>query len=226
MTPPDETIIEFVTLYWITSTIERCLYPYREVSRSDGRRPSSNQYDQDFPEGAATLVSFLSPPSAGGTSSQQPSGGQSLEDKTPLGYSSFPKELVLTPESWVRASENLVWFRKHDKVGHLYSCSGGTGFRWLIASGVLAVLHQTLLTCSVFAIRREGTLQPWNSRRCCYRILKILSARYGNRLAEGNTQRDMNEKRDISRKSAPHRAARPLVILPSQCLVLSTVSCL
>ncbi|ERF69832.1 hypothetical protein EPUS_08033 [Endocarpon pusillum Z07020] len=42
--PSDETIIEFITLYWLTNTMERCIYPYR----------------QDLPNGVGTLISALS----------------------------------------------------------------------------------------------------------------------------------------------------------------------
>ncbi|EST09049.1 Alpha/beta hydrolase fold-1 [Kalmanozyma brasiliensis GHG001] len=38
--------------------------------------------------------------------------------KQPTAYSSFPMEIIQAPESFVRASVNLRWFRKHDEGGH------------------------------------------------------------------------------------------------------------
>ena len=37
---------------------------------------------------------------------------------TPLGYSSFPKEIALPPLDWIRAVANLSFHREHDKGGH------------------------------------------------------------------------------------------------------------
>jgi hypothetical protein len=36
----------------------------------------------------------------------------------PTGYSSFPLEIIQVPESFVKASVNLRWFRKHLEGGH------------------------------------------------------------------------------------------------------------
>jgi len=38
--------------------------------------------------------------------------------KTPTGYSSFPKELLISPRNWAEKSANIQWYRKHDKGGH------------------------------------------------------------------------------------------------------------
>lgn len=34
----------------------------------------------------------------------------------PLGFSSFPKELLPVPRSWIETTGNLVHFKNHDKV--------------------------------------------------------------------------------------------------------------
>lgn len=78
---------------------------------------------QDFPDGAATLAEALvdNPPSdkssvAGGSASNRAAG---YIDK-PMGFSSFPKELVPTPKSWAASRGNLVFYRAHDKVSPLH----------------------------------------------------------------------------------------------------------
>ncbi|SJX64399.1 related to epoxide hydrolase [Sporisorium reilianum f. sp. reilianum] len=38
--------------------------------------------------------------------------------KQPAGYSSFPMEIIQAPESFVRASVNLRWYRRHERGGH------------------------------------------------------------------------------------------------------------
>ncbi|KAF8598876.1 alpha/beta-hydrolase [Ceratobasidium sp. AG-I] len=37
---------------------------------------------------------------------------------TPLGFSSFPKEIILPPLEWAGMVQNLVYTKKHDKGGH------------------------------------------------------------------------------------------------------------
>lgn len=104
VTPLDETIIEFVTLYWITSSIERCLFTYR----------------QDFSEGIAPLLFALDdrdptsqPAAQPSNTTQRPRG----YTEKPLGFSSFPKEGP-PPRSWVATQGNLVFYEEHDKGGH------------------------------------------------------------------------------------------------------------
>lgn len=158
VTPSDETIIEFITLYWITNTIERCLYPYREVcpqffpfphlirhiNPTSQTIPSkipfpptkssqiftTNQpltlppllrYDQNFPNGVATLTGVLSDAPPPPEPESTPIGSKKEQispyyvDK-PMGVSSFPKELAVSPESWLASQGNLVFYRRHDKV--------------------------------------------------------------------------------------------------------------
>jgi hypothetical protein len=67
----------------------------------------------------ATLAPFLTdPPSIPKTmtldKSQSPPSLPRIEK--PLGLSSFPKELSVTPESWAKAVGNLVFYRAHEKV--------------------------------------------------------------------------------------------------------------
>lgn len=105
VTPSDETIMEFVTLYWITNTFERSIYTYR----------------QDFPDGIATLDGLLSdaaPPSQPKSSVSGSERGQialPYIDK-PMGFSCF-KDFP-TPESWAASRGNLVFYRRHEKGGH------------------------------------------------------------------------------------------------------------
>lgn len=41
--------------------------------------------------------------------------------KTPIGFSSFPKELARPPLDWVKAVANLQFYREHDRGGHFPS---------------------------------------------------------------------------------------------------------
>ncbi len=138
VTPSDETIIEFVTLYWITNTIERCIYPYRQVCPplsflplTTFLKPNAHPFTpsflipiQDLPDGAGTLTLSLPETnttphlskSSLGTSNPQP---PIPFIEKPMGFSSFPKELAVTPKSWVASQGNLVWYRAHDKVCQL-----------------------------------------------------------------------------------------------------------
>jgi microsomal epoxide hydrolase len=38
--------------------------------------------------------------------------------KVPLGHSAFKKELVTAPERWIRQTEQVKWYRMHEKGGH------------------------------------------------------------------------------------------------------------
>jgi len=40
------------------------------------------------------------------------------ENKKPMGYSWFPKDLTPVPISWVATSGNMVWFKRHEQGGH------------------------------------------------------------------------------------------------------------
>ncbi len=159
--------MEFVTLYWVTNTIERCIYTYRQVclppspfnppdkvsfhsisSLPPSLKNSLNSHtpsypfphaNQDFPNGVGTLVPILSDPKVTPTASDPSSTSQNQDQdqdpdqdlarktgdlnlnprSTPLGFSSFPKEISVPPRSWAESQVNLVWYRKHDKVREL-----------------------------------------------------------------------------------------------------------
>lgn len=91
-TPDTETILAFVTLYWLTDTISRSLYPYRNDFAPDPQVPS---------HGDATR--WLVPRGK------------------PFGFSHFPKEILPPPKAWVEktAVDGMVsvW-RKHEQGGH------------------------------------------------------------------------------------------------------------
>ena len=85
-------IINMVSFWWLTETAPTSLYAYRDV----------------FAGRAVRRWSEVLP-------------GQQMhipEDK-PLGYSSFPNEISITPRSWVAKCGRLVFYRKHEKVGRV-----------------------------------------------------------------------------------------------------------
>jgi len=90
--PSLDTILESVSLYWLTETFPRCIYPYRGNGGSDQKPKIANIYPPGMRE--ATFV------------------------EKPSGYSFFPKELVPMPVSWVGTSCNLVSSNIHQSGGH------------------------------------------------------------------------------------------------------------
>ncbi|SMR46042.1 unnamed protein product [Zymoseptoria tritici ST99CH_1A5] len=89
--PSLEHILESVTLYWMTDTFPRCIYPYRGLS-GDDQRPRINTIS--------------------GRGRERP------YVEKPSGYSFFPKELVPMPKSWVADTCNLVSASIHTSGGH------------------------------------------------------------------------------------------------------------
>ncbi|KAF2165146.1 hypothetical protein M409DRAFT_24535 [Zasmidium cellare ATCC 36951] len=89
--PPLQEILDSVTLYWMTETFPRCIYPYRGLSGGDERPRIA---------------------SASGRGRERPHVSK------PSGYSFFPKELVPMPKSWVAQSCNLVSAKVHTSGGH------------------------------------------------------------------------------------------------------------
>ncbi|KAF2156654.1 putative hydrolases or acyltransferase, partial [Myriangium duriaei CBS 260.36] len=87
--PPLDQILEGVSLYWLTDTIPRCLYPYRSLYGP--KRAEIQKRSESTKEGAKNK---------------------------PMGYSWFPHELVPTPVSWAATSGNLVWHKRHSSGGH------------------------------------------------------------------------------------------------------------
>jgi pimeloyl-ACP methyl ester carboxylesterase len=93
--PSLEDILTSVSLYWLTDTYARSLYPYREFVTVTG-------------------VGRLLKPYSGLT--RRPLDSPERYIRTPVGYSWFPKVLTPTPVSWVKLMTNLVWSRIHDKA--------------------------------------------------------------------------------------------------------------
>jgi microsomal epoxide hydrolase len=93
--PSNEDILTLVSLFWLTETVTRSLYPYRE------------------------FVTVRGPPRLLGpdtTKKQPPLDSPERYIKTPVGFSWFPKVLIPTPVAWVKVMTNLVWSRIHSKV--------------------------------------------------------------------------------------------------------------
>jgi microsomal epoxide hydrolase len=86
--PALEEILRAVSLYWLTDSFPRSIYPYRAFAKR-----------------------ITAPEAEKGSR-----WGQYI--KKPYGFSWFPKELIPTPKAWAKAGGNLVWFRRHDKGGH------------------------------------------------------------------------------------------------------------
>lgn len=89
--PSLDAILESVTLYWMTDTYPRCIYPYRGLTGGDERPRIASHAGR----------------------------GRKRDQVTkPSGYSFFPKELVPMPVSWVAQSCNLVSSTIHSSGGH------------------------------------------------------------------------------------------------------------
>ncbi|KAK0624542.1 Alpha/Beta hydrolase protein [Bombardia bombarda] len=89
--PELDAILASVTLYWLTETFARCIYPYRDIAGSKERPRISSVIGVPHPP------PYVSKPS---------------------GYSFFPKELLPTPISWVGTTCNLVSSASHTAGGH------------------------------------------------------------------------------------------------------------
>ncbi|KAF7846051.1 hypothetical protein BT93_L5425, partial [Corymbia citriodora subsp. variegata] len=86
--PPLDKILESVTLYWLTDTFPRCIYPYRSFFGGE-RDPSLSKI-----------------------------GNPQFQNDKPMGFSWFPYELGPIPKSWIEKSGNLVSFAQHESGGH------------------------------------------------------------------------------------------------------------
>ncbi|KAI1823685.1 Alpha/Beta hydrolase protein [Xylaria intraflava] len=89
--PSLDTILAHATLYWITETFSRCIYPYRDIA-GDAERPRIAK--------------------ASGR------GHPRLYVSKPSGYSFFPQDIMPMPASWVATSCNLVSVATHETGGH------------------------------------------------------------------------------------------------------------
>lgn len=84
--PSTEDILRAVSLYWLTDTYPRCIYPYRGYFSKTG------------------------PPKI------PPPDSPEMYIKKPMGYSWFPKEIMPSPVAWVRKCGNLVSYKQHTEV--------------------------------------------------------------------------------------------------------------
>jgi len=84
--PSVDTVLFHVSLYWLTDTYARSVYPYRGFFGNDG------------------------PPKL------PPADSPIMYIQKPLGYSLFPKEIMATPVATVKKCGNLVWSRVHEHV--------------------------------------------------------------------------------------------------------------
>ena len=101
-TPSLDQILEAVTLYWLTDTFPRALYPYRgELVKSEASFEKEDDYRLVFKKGPERYMVHSDP---------------QLFCQKPFGYSWNPKEIAPIPRSWAATTGNLVWFRRHSKV--------------------------------------------------------------------------------------------------------------
>lgn len=89
VTPDIQTILTFVTLYWVTDTLPRSIYPYRADFAPGDEIPNHG----DSPR-------WLIP------------------EGKPFGFSHFPKEILPVPRAWVERTGRVTFWREHDKGGH------------------------------------------------------------------------------------------------------------
>lgn len=87
-TPALDMILTFVTLYWLTDTLPRSIYPYR-----------------------ADFVSSDAIPSHGNPCWRIPA-------RKPFGFSMFPAEIQPVPRSWIDRTGKVTFWRDHDRGGH------------------------------------------------------------------------------------------------------------
>lgn len=103
-TPPLDQILEAVTLYWLTDTFPRAIYPYRgELVERRSRGDGANDYRDVFKTGPERYMAHNDP---------------RLFCQKPFGYSWYPKEIAPIPRSWAATTGNLVWFKRNTEGGH------------------------------------------------------------------------------------------------------------
>jgi microsomal epoxide hydrolase len=101
-TPSLDQILEAITLYWLTNTFPRAVYPYRgELVKSASRSDGDDDYRHVFKKGPERYMLHSDP---------------QLFCHKPFGYSWNPREIAPIPRSWAATTGNLVWFRRHAKV--------------------------------------------------------------------------------------------------------------
>lgn len=85
---PLSTVLTFVSLYWLTDTLPRSIYPYRADFASSDAIPSHGSPRWRIP------------------------------DEKPFGFSSFPEEIQPVPREWVERTGRVSWWREHERGGH------------------------------------------------------------------------------------------------------------
>ncbi|KAF4854293.1 putative epoxide hydrolase [Colletotrichum siamense] len=103
-TPSMDEILASVTLYWLTQTFPRGIYPYRQEVIDDTRGSMSDAECRRVIKDGAKRYMFHPDPE--------------YYCEKPMGYSWFPYEIVPVPKAWAATTGNLVWYRPHEKGGH------------------------------------------------------------------------------------------------------------
>ena len=99
---PIDTVLEDLTLYWLTDTISTSFYAYRNVSFSP--LVSADTF--------ADRCSYMQM-------------NREYSIRKPFGYSSFPEEIIGTPRAWLEQTSDLVFYREHKKVTPLLNDVAG-----------------------------------------------------------------------------------------------------
>ncbi|KAJ3957909.1 hypothetical protein N0V92_005496 [Colletotrichum tropicale] len=104
-TPSMDEILASVTLYWLTQTFPRGVYPYRQQEVIDDTHGSMTDAEcrRVIKDGAKRYMFHPDP---------------KYYCEKPMGYSWFPYEIVPVPKAWAATTGNLVWYRPHEKGGH------------------------------------------------------------------------------------------------------------
>ncbi|KAI0455394.1 Alpha/Beta hydrolase protein [Xylaria acuta] len=89
--PSLDTILAHATMYWITETFPRCIYPYRDMAGDAERLRIAKASGRGHPR---------------------------LHVSKPSGYSVFQHDIMPMPASWVATSCNLVSVATREKGGH------------------------------------------------------------------------------------------------------------
>ncbi|KAJ0317099.1 hypothetical protein Brms1b_005132 [Colletotrichum noveboracense] len=103
-TPSMDEILASVTLYWLTQTFPRGIYPYRQEVIDDTHGSMTDAECRRVIKDGAKRYMFHPDPK--------------YYCEKPMGYSWFPYEIVPVPKAWAATTGNLVWYRPHDKGGH------------------------------------------------------------------------------------------------------------
>ncbi|KAI8192208.1 putative epoxide hydrolase [Colletotrichum sp. SAR 10_77] len=103
-TPSMDEILASVTLYWLTQTFPRGIYPYRQEVIDDTHGSMTDAECRRVIKDGAKRYMFHPDPE--------------YYCEKPMGYSWFPYEIVPVPKAWAATTGNLVWYRPHEKGGH------------------------------------------------------------------------------------------------------------